>query len=210
MDVLLKEIYTAVLEGERLSAKTSVQAALKAFVDPQTILKTMINAMQEVGKRFEEGEYFVPEMLIAARAMQEAMELLKPHLLGVEIQTTGLVVIGTVKGDLHDVGKNLVALMLEGAGFKVIDLGVDVSPEQFIQAVRQYHPQIVAISALLTTTMPGLKGVIDALEKVGLRHEVKVVVGGAPVTEAYAQKIGADGYSPDASRAVRLVKDLIA
>ena len=210
MDGFLKEIFTAVLEGERLSARNSVQAALNSQVDPQTILNTMISAMQEVGKRFEEGEYFVPEMLIAARAMQECMELLKPQLLGVEIQTTGLVVIGTVKGDLHDVGKNLVALMLEGAGFKVIDLGVDVSPQQFVQAVRQHHPQIVAISALLTTTMSGLRAVIDALDRAGLRHEVKVMVGGAPVTDGYAQKIGADGYSPDASRAVKLAKDLTA
>ena len=208
MDAILKTIFTAVLEGERLSAKNSVQTALSAQVDPQTILNTMISAMNEVGKRFEEGEYFVPEMLIAARAMQECMEVLKPHLLGIKIRTTGLVVIGTVKGDLHDVGKNLVALMLEGAGFKVIDLGVDVSAQQFVEAVGQHHPQIVAISALLTTTMPGLKAVIDALERAGLRGEVKVMVGGAPVTDGYAQKIGADGYSPDASRAVKLAKDL--
>lgn len=209
MDALLKKIYTVVLEGERLSARPSVQAALDAKIDPQTILNTMISAMQKVGKRFEEGEYFVPEMLIAARTMQESMELLKPHLLGVETPSAGLLVIGTVKGDMHDVGKNLVGLMLESAGFQVIDLGVDVSAEKFVQAVRQHHPQIVAVSALLTTTMPGLKTVIDALEKAGLRHEVKIMVGGAPITDGYAQKIGADGYSPDASRAVLLAKKLV-
>ena len=150
MEALLKQLYTAVLEGERLSAKKSVKAALNLKIDPQIILSIMTSAMHEVGKRFEEGEYFVPEMLIAARAMQAGMELLKPHLLGVETQTAGLVVIGTVKGDLHDVGKNLVALMLEGAGFEVIDLGVDVSAEQFVRAVREHHPRIVAVSALLT------------------------------------------------------------
>jgi len=210
MEALLKQLYTAVLEGERLSAKKSVKAALNLKIDPQIILSIMTSAMHEVGKRFEEGEYFVPEMLIAARAMQAGMELLKPHLLGVETQTAGLVVIGTVKGDLHDVGKNLVALMLEGAGFEVIDLGVDVSAEQFVRAVREHHPRIVAVSALLTTTKPGLKAVIDALDAAGLRQEVKIMVGGAPVTDADAQKIGADGYSPDASRAVKLALDLLS
>ena len=169
----------------------------------------MIAAMKEVGRLFEEGDYFVPEMLIAARAMQAGMALLKPHLLSSEVKSAGRVAIGTVKGDLHDIGKNLVALMLEGAGFEVIDLGVDVPPEKFVDAITNSGADIVAFSALLTTTMPNMKVTIDAIQAAGLRDKVKVIIGGAPVTQAYADQIGADGYSADASRAVSLAKSLM-
>jgi 5-methyltetrahydrofolate--homocysteine methyltransferase len=209
MDEPLKGLYTAVLEGERSSARAGVQTALDAHVDPQVILNVMISAMQEVGRRFEKGMYFVPEMLIAARAMQEGMDLLRPFLAKMKFEPAGVIIIGTVKGDLHDIGKNLVAMMLEGAGFKVIDLGVDVSAEQYILAIRRYHPHIVALSALLTTTMVNLKTIIDMLEQSGLRQEVKIMVGGAPVTDSFAQTIGADGYSPDAVLAVKLALQLM-
>jgi 5-methyltetrahydrofolate--homocysteine methyltransferase len=209
MEEALTGLYMAILEGERLAARAGVQAALKAQFDPQSILNVMTSAMQEVGQRFEKGDYFVPEMLIAARAMQEGMNLLKPYLSDTKYEPTGVVVIGTVKGDLHDIGKNLVAMMLEGAGFKVMDLGVDVSAEQVIQAIQRYHPHIVALSALLTTTMPGLKIIIETLEQAGLRQQVKIMVGGAPLTYVFAQKIGADGFSPDAVLAVELAKRLM-
>jgi 5-methyltetrahydrofolate--homocysteine methyltransferase len=207
---ILKGLFTAILEGERFAAQNEVQAALSAHIDPTTILTAMTSAMQEVGQRFEKGEYFVPEMLIAARAMQGSMDLLKPCLTESSIDYAGIVVIGTVRGDLHDIGKNLVAMMLEGAGFKVIDLGVDVSAEQVIQAINRYNPNIVAMSALLTTTMPGLKTAVDKIVQSGLRQQVKIMVGGAPITEAFAQKIGADGYSPDAVLAVKLAKQLMS
>jgi 5-methyltetrahydrofolate--homocysteine methyltransferase len=170
----------------------------------------MIAAMGEVGRLFEEGEYFVPEMLIAARAMQKGLEILKPHLTEADVQSPGKVAIGTVKGDLHDIGKNLVAMMLEGAAFEVIDLGTDVSPERFIQAVRDRGAQIIAMSALLTTTMPNMKNTIEALKEAGLRDKVKVMIGGAPVTQNYADQIGADGFAEDASRAVAKARSLLA
>lgn len=210
MENILKGLFTAVLEGERSTAQNEVQAALAAHIDPTTILTTMTSAMQEVGRRFEKGEYFVPEMLIAARAMQGSMDLLKPYLAESKINSAGTVVIGTVRGDLHNIGKNLVAMMLEGAGFAVVDLGVDVSAEQVIQAINRYSPDIVAMSALLTTTMPGLKTVVDKIVQAGLRPKVKIMVGGAPITEAFAKKIGADGYAQDAVLAVKLAKFLIA
>jgi 5-methyltetrahydrofolate--homocysteine methyltransferase len=164
--------------------------------------------MGEVGRLFEEGEYFVPEMLIAARAMKTGMEILKPQLVDADIQPAGTIIAGTVKGDLHDIGKNLVCMMLEGAGFQVVDLGSDVSPEAFIAAVQEHKPDFIAMSALLTTTMPNMKTTIDALKSAGLRDSVKVLIGGAPITDAYAEQIGADGYAPDASRAVKLAKSL--
>lgn len=166
--------------------------------------------MAEVGRRFEEGDYFVPELLIAAHAMQAGLASLKPHLQQGELKAAGTVVIGTVKGDLHDIGKNLVAMMLEGAGFEVIDLGADVPPEKFVDAVRTNGAQIVAMSALLTTTMPNMKATLDALQAAGIRQQVKVMVGGAPVTDSYASQIGADGFAPDASRAVHLARSLLA
>jgi 5-methyltetrahydrofolate--homocysteine methyltransferase len=171
--------------------------------------KALIAAMDEVGKRFEEGDFFVPEMLIAARAMQAGLRLLKPHLAEGGVKAAGKIAIGTVKGDLHDIGKNLVAMMLEGAGFEVKDLGVDVTPQAFVQAAQE-GAQIIGMSALLTTTMSNMQGTIDALKAAGLREQVKVVIGGAPVTDAYARQIGADAYAPDASSATRVVRGLLA
>ena len=210
MEEVLKKLFDAVLEGDIEGVKTNLQAALDAKLDPTVILNDgMIAAMREVGTRFEEGEYYVPEMLIAARAMQSGMAILKPYLLQADRKSSGKVVIGTVKGDLHDIGKNLVALMLEGAGFEIKDLGVDVPIEDFIRAVQEEKPDIVAMSALLTTTMPMMKQTIDAFETAGLRDKVKFIIGGAPITEAYANQIGADGFSSDASRAVNMTLSLI-
>ena len=209
MDETLKALYEAVMEGQRDVAKESVEKALADGVDPGEILDAMINAMGEVGRLFEEGEYFVPEMLIAARAMKTGMDILKPQLVDADIQPAGKIVAGTVKGDLHDIGKNLVCMMLEGAGFQVVDLGSDVSPEAFVNAVNEHHPDFIAMSALLTTTMPNMQTTIEALKTAGVRDQVKVLIGGAPITDAYAEKIGADGYAPDASRAVKLAKALV-
>jgi len=206
----LQELFNAILAGNAESAKQQVQAALDLDLDPSKILNEgMIAAMAEVGERFEKGEYFVPEMLIAARAMQQGLSVLKPHLQQSDLVSQGKVVIGTVKGDLHDIGKNLVSMMLEGAGFELVDLGTDVSSDKFLAAVRESEADVVAMSALLTTTMPNMKTVIEALKEVGLRDKVKVIIGGAPVTESYAQEIGADGYASDASRAVKLTKALL-
>ena len=210
MDDRLQKIYDSVLNGEMDEVAAFVQAALDAPIDPGVILNEgMISAMQEVGRLFEEGEYFVPEMLIAARAMQDGLALLKPHLVQADVQSAGKVVLGTVKGDLHDIGKNLVAMMLEGAAFEIVDLGTDVSPDKFVEAVKAHQPAVVGLSALLTTTMPNMKTTIEALKAAGLRDRVKVIIGGAPVTEAYARDIGADGFAPDASRAVTLTKSLV-
>ncbi|HOE71078.1 MAG TPA: corrinoid protein [Brevefilum sp.] len=209
MDGELKELYTAILEGQRDEAKEYVEAALREGVPAGEVLDVMVNAMGEVGELFEEGEYFVPEMLIAARAMKTGMEILKPELVDADIQPIGKIVAGTVKGDLHDIGKNLVCMMLESAGFQVVDLGTDVSPEAFIAAVLEHQPDFVAMSALLTTTMPNMETTITALNTAGLRGAVRVLIGGAPVTQGYADKIGADGYASDASRAVKLAKTLL-
>jgi len=209
MNDVLKPLYDAILNGQQKEAVAGVQAALDGGVDPIIVLNEgMIAAMKQVGKLFEEGEYFVPEMLIAARAMQSGLALLKPRLVQSDYKPVGKIVVGTVKGDLHDIGKNLVAMMLEGAAFEIIDLGVDVSPEKFVDAVKMHQPQLLGMSALLTTTMPSMKVTIDALTSAGLRQKVKVIVGGAPVTEAYANLIGADGFAPDASRAASLAKSL--
>jgi len=211
MESLIKEIHTAVMEGQSDVVQEKVRAAMAAGLPASTILNDgMIAAMSEVGCLFEEGEYFVPEMLISARAMQAGLALLKPALKEADVKSAGKVVIGTVKGDLHDIGKNLVAMMLEGAGFEIVDLGTDVGPEIFAAAVRENSPQIVAMSALLTTTMSSMIATVDALKEAGVREQVKVVIGGAPVTEAYARQIGADGFSPDASRAVALAKSLVS
>ena len=210
MEPLIKEIYTNVMEGEADAVKEKVQAALEAGIKAPVILNEgMIAAMGEVGRLFEEGEYYVPEMLIAARAMQTGLALLKPYLKEADVKSTGKVVIGTVKGDLHDIGKNLVAMMLEGAGFEIVDLGTDVPPERFVDAVREQGAQIVALSALLTTTMPSMKTTIEAFIAAGLREQVKVMIGGAPITQEYANQIGADGYAADASRAVATAKSLM-
>ncbi|MBK7494020.1 MAG: corrinoid protein [Candidatus Omnitrophica bacterium] len=198
----------AVLEGNANSAKTVTQQLLDAGTDPQELLnKAMIPAMDEVGRRFETNEYFVPELLISARAMKGALELVKP-LLVCGMQPVARVAIGTVKGDLHDIGKNLVAAMLEGGGFEVVDLGVDVSPEKFIEAVKAKNASVVALSALLTTTMPAMGTVIKALEEAGVRKQVKVIIGGAPITRQYAEQIGADGYSDNANGAVAIARTL--
>jgi 5-methyltetrahydrofolate--homocysteine methyltransferase len=211
MEPIIKEIHTNVMEGNVTSVKANVQAAIDAGIPVSDILNDgMIAAMAEVGHLFEEGECFVPEMLIAARAMQTGLALLQPHLKNAEVISAGKVVVGTVKGDLHDIGKNLVAMMLEGAGFEIIDLGTDVPAEKFVEAVRNQGAQIVAMSALLTTTMPSIKNTIDALTTAGLRGQVKVMIGGAPVTQNYADQIGADGFAPDASRAVATAKLLMS
>ena len=210
MEEVLQKLFDAVLEGDFGAVKSNLQAALDAKLDPTVILNDgMIAAMREVGCRFEAGEYYVPEMLIAARAMQSGMAILKPYLQQTDRKSSGKVVIGTVKGDLHDIGKNLVALMLEGAGVEIKDLGVDVPIEEFIRVVREEKPDIVGLSALLTTTMQMMKQTIDAFQAAGLRDQVKFIIGGAPVTESYANQIGADGFSPDASRAVNVAKALL-
>jgi 5-methyltetrahydrofolate--homocysteine methyltransferase len=170
----------------------------------------MIAAMKEVGKRFEEGDYFVPEMLIAARAMKGGLVVLKPHLVDSAIEPAGIVAVGTVQGDLHDIGKNLVSMMLEGAGFVIHDLGTDVSPERFVSAIQDNDVDVVALSALLTTTMPSMESTIKAISDAGLRDRVKIIIGGAPVTQEYADKIGADGFATDASSAVTVTEALVA
>jgi 5-methyltetrahydrofolate--homocysteine methyltransferase len=211
MKAELEPIFQAILEGEEEQAAESVSLALSAGLAPGTILTDgMVAAMAEVGRLFEEGEYYVPEMLIAARAMQSGLAILKPYLQAAGVESAGKVVIGTVQGDLHDIGKNLVSMMLEGAGFEITDLGTDVSPAEFVAAVQAHQPDIVALSALLTTTMINMESTIQALSAAGLREQVRVIVGGAPLTADYARQIGADGYSPDASRAVSLVKQLTA
>ena len=207
---LLLEIKSAIIDGQAHDVKEKVEMALKQGVDPVDVLNAgMVDAMAEVGRLFECGESFVPEMLLAARAMQAGLTILRPHLVKVDFKSTGKVAIGTVKGDLHDIGKNLVGMMLEGAGFEILDLGTNVSPEKVVLVVKENGPDIVALSALLTTTMSNMKATLEALTAAGLRNRVKVIIGGAPVTEAYAKQIGADGYSPNAARAVTLAKSLI-
>jgi 5-methyltetrahydrofolate--homocysteine methyltransferase len=211
MHPLIQTVYQSVMDGEQDVAPAAVRAALEGGLEPAVILNAgMIAALREVGRLFEQGECFVPEMLIAARAMQAGLEVLRPHLVQAGLKPEGKVVLGTVKGDLHDIGKNLCGMMLGGAGFEVVDLGIDVSPDKFVAAVREHQPQLVGLSALLTTTMPHMQTTLDALRAAGLRERVKVMVGGAPLTEEFAHKIGADGYSPDASRAVTLAKALMA
>jgi len=204
------ELYDAILNGNAKKAEEVTRAALEAKADPvELVQKHMIPAMDEVGRRFECNEYFVPELLIAARAMKTALELITPHLVAAGAEPAGRVVIGTVQGDLHDIGKNLVASMLEGGGFQVIDLGVDVAPEKFVEVAREKHGTIVALSALLTTTMTMMKRVIEALEQAGVREQTKVIIGGAPITQQYCDQIGADGYSDNANAAVALARRLV-
>jgi len=206
----IKEIYQNVIEGNAPAVQAGVSAALAQGLVADAILnQALIAAMEEVGKRFEEGEFFVPEMLIAARAMQAGLALLKPHLAADGVKAAGRIAIGTVKGDLHDIGKNLVAMMLEGAGYEVKDLGTDVDAQAFVKAA-QDGVQVIGMSALLTTTMSNMQTTIQALQAAGLRDKVKVVIGGAPVTDAFARQIGADAFAPDASSAVRIVRQLIA
>jgi 5-methyltetrahydrofolate--homocysteine methyltransferase len=205
----LKQIFDNVIEGAAPAVEAGVKEALAAGVAADVILKeALIAAMDEVGKQYEEGEIFVPEMLIAARAMQAGLSLLKPHLVGSGTESAGKVAIGTVKGDLHDIGKNLVAMMLEGAGFEIIDLGVDVPPQAFVDAVGK-GATVIGMSALLTTTMSNMGVTVEALKAAGLRDKVKVMVGGAPVTQEFANQIGADGFAADASSATRVARELL-
>ena len=207
----LKPLYDAVLNGDAKNARSLTEQALASGIPPlELVQKHMVPAMDEVGRRFECNEYFVPELLLAARAMKAALELVRPLLVASGVQPAGRVAIGTVKGDLHDIGKNLVAAMLEGGGYEVIDLGVNVTPEQFVAAVKDKNVQVVALSALLTTTMPSMKSTIDALKQAGVRDQVKILIGGAPVTQKYAQEIGADGYGESAANAASLVKQVLA
>lgn len=205
----LNTIYQSVINGDASTVEADIKSALAEGISAETILnKALIAAMDEVGRRFEEKDFYVPEMLIAALAMQAGLILLKPSLAETGVKSAGKVAIGTVKGDLHDIGKNLVAMMLEGGGFEVNDLGVDVSPEAFIKAV-QDGAQVIGMSALLTTTMDNMKLTIDALKTAGLRDSVKVIVGGAPLTQDYADAIGADAFALDASSVTRTLRQLL-
>ncbi len=209
MSEAMEALYESILEGERDDTLEYVQKALDEGIAPDVILNEgMIAAMKEVGQLFEEGEYFVPEMLIAARAMQGGLEILRPKLVAFGIEPVGKIILGTVKGDLHDIGKNLVGMMLEGAGFEVQDLGIDVASETFIEAITD-DVDIVGLSALLTTTMPQMEATIKAIDEAGLRSKVKIMVGGAPVTSDYAQKMGADGYANDAGQAAALAQSFM-
>ena len=209
MDETVRQVYQGIVEGQQELVESAVGSALESGMPARTILeKGMLPAMAEVGRLFEQCEYYVPEMLMAARAMKAGLGKLQPSLKQTNVQAAGHVAIGTVKGDLHDLGKNLVGMMLEGAGFTVRDLGVDVPPEAFVAAADDVD--VIALSALLTTTMGNMQNTLDALDAAGKRSRVKVVVGGAPVTAEFARRIGADGYAPDASRAVALAKSLIS
>ena len=210
MSELLKKLAEDLYNGDAESVAALTQKALDNGLTPAEVLENgLIAGMNAVGKDFRDGILFVPEVLIAARAMHAGMSVLKPLLAESEIPATGRLVIGTVKGDLHDIGKNLVAMMMEGAGFEVHDLGVDVPAKEFVAAVKTKQPDVVGLSALLTTTMVEMKGVIEALRQAGLRNQIKVIVGGAPVTQKYAAEIGADGYAANASTAVEKAKDLL-
>jgi len=207
----LNAIAENLIKGQAPKVKELVQKAVNEKAPVVDILhQGLIKGMSVVGEKFKNNEFYVPEVLIAARAMKAGMEILRPLLAEAKIEPLGRAAIGTVKGDLHDIGKNLVAMMLEGAGFEIIDLGIDVSPEKFIEAVREKGAQIVCMSALLTTTMPSMKTTIEAVKEAGLRERVKVLIGGAPVTQNYASEIGADGYAPDAASAADRAKELIA
>jgi methylmalonyl-CoA mutase cobalamin-binding domain/chain len=207
---ILQGLYDNTLVGNAPEVKDLTNKGLEEGMEPESMLyDALIPSLEEVGARFERGDFFVPEMLIAARAMQGALDILRPLLAETGAKQVGTYVMGTVKGDVHDIGKNLVNIMLEGAGFTVYDLGVNVAPEVFVEKINEHKPDIVGFSAFLTTTMPMFKANINALEKAGIRDNVIVMVGGAPVTQEYADMVGADGYAADASTAVRLAKDLI-
>ncbi len=206
----LTALHKSILNGDLKGAVAATKEALAEQTDPlELVTSYMVPAMDEVGRRFECEEYFVPELLLSARAMKGSLELIRPLLVASGAEPAGRVVIGTVKGDLHDIGKNLVSSMLEGGGFEVIDLGSDVAPEKFAQAAKERGANIVCLSALLTVTMPGMKTTIQALKDAGVRERIKVLVGGAPVTQQYADEIGADGYGPNATVAVQLARRLV-
>ncbi len=206
----LKQITEKLYDGDDDAVAELTQKALDEGLTPEQVLKGgLLAGMDQVGVDFRDGELFVPEVLVAARAMHAGMDVLRPLLAEGDVPLAGKVVVGTVEGDLHDIGKNLVAMMLEGGGFEIVDLGADISPDKFIEAVKMEQPQLIGLSALLTTTMPAMKRTIDALVEAGLREQVKVMVGGAPVTRAFADEIGADGYAPDAASAVELARSLV-
>jgi 5-methyltetrahydrofolate--homocysteine methyltransferase len=207
----LEAIYEAVMNGDADATHEGVSAALESSMPADKILyQACIPAMEQIGRMFEQGEAYVPEMLIAARAMQAAMDLLAPHLSSSDHEPEGKVVLGTVCGDLHDVGKNLVGLMLQSSGFEVVDLGTNVPAAKFVDAVRHHQPHVIAMSCLLTTTMPAMQATVEALAEAGLRGQVMVLIGGAPVTQGFADRIGADGFAPDASSATRKARELLA
>jgi len=207
---ILDDLRKSVINGDLIATQDLVQAALAENLPPEKILTDgLIAAMNDVGRLFEDGEFFIPEMLVSARAMKGGLAILRPKLAAEDIQPIGRVVIGTAQGDLHDIGKNLVGMMLEGAGFEVIDLGVDVSPEKYVAAVKEHQPDLLGISALLTTTMPRMRDVLLALQATGLRETVKVMIGGAPLTAQYASDIGADIYAPDAASAAQRARQLM-
>jgi len=207
---VLEDLAASVISGSAPKTEEYTNAALASGLAPVEVLtKGLIAGMNVVGQKFKANEFYVPEVLIAARAMKAGMKILRPKLAETGIKPEAKFVVGTVKGDLHDIGKNLVGIMIEGAGFEVIDLGVDVSPAQFVDAVKDKDAQVIGMSALLTTTMPGMKRTIEALNQEGLRDRIKVIIGGAPVTQRYADEIGADGYGRDAAAAAKLVKQLL-
>jgi methylmalonyl-CoA mutase cobalamin-binding domain/chain len=209
-DEILQGLYDDTLVGNAPVVKDLVEQGLEADLEPERMLyDALIPSLEEVGARFERGDYFVPEMLIAARAMQGALDILRPLLALTGAKPVGTFLMGTVKGDVHDIGKNLCNIMLEGAGFTVIDLGVNVAPEKFVEAIGEHAPDVVGFSAFLTTTMPMFKANLNAIQKAGLRDRVAVMVGGAPVTQEYADAVGADGYAADASTAVKRAKELV-
>lgn len=206
----LGEIRQALESGNAQAVRKLTEAALGQGISAETVLNEgLIGAMSRVGEKFKKNEVYVPEVLVAARAMYAGLDIIRPILVETGTKAVGKLVIGTVRGDLHDIGKNLVRMMFEGAGFQVVDLGIDVPEDKFIDAIRTERPDLLGMSALLTTTMPAMKTTIEALENAGLRDKVKVIVGGAPVTQHFADAIGADGYAPDASSAVDLAKELI-
>ena len=210
MEEKIQAVYEAVLNGAMADTSGFVQEAIDAGFEAEVILKEgLIAAMSEIGHKFEIGEAYVPEMLISAKSMKFGLELLRPHLVAADVQPIGKVIIGTVQGDLHDIGKNLVGMMMEGAGFDVVDLGSDVKPEALIEAIKEHKPDIVAMSALLTTTMGNMKTAITMMEEAGVKNEISVMIGGAPVTQDYADEIGADGFGVDASQAASLAKKLV-
>lgn len=206
----LEDIRASVIDGQWERAEVLTYQALDQALSPAEILnQALIPAMDEVGVRFQNNDFFLPEVLIAAKAMNSAMEVLRPLLARTEAKPRGKIVIGTVQGDRHDIGKNLVAMMMEGAGFEVVDLGVDVSPKQFVEAVAEHRPDIVAMSALLTTTMPAMRETLRTLEEAGLRGRVKTMIGGAPVGRSFAEEVGADAYAPDAASAVAKMREIL-
>jgi methanogenic corrinoid protein MtbC1 len=206
----LDALYDHILHGVAESALEDVNGGLADGIAPSTLLfDAMIPALDEVGSRFESGEYFLPEMLIAARAMRLSMEVLRPRMAATDAPSLGTIVIGTVAGDIHDIGKDMVEIMLEGAGYTVVDLGVNVPAARFVDAIREHRPVVVGLSAFLTTTMPMVGRTIEAIRDAGLREGIRIIVGGAPVNETFAAEVGADGYAPDASSAVRVVRSLL-